>query len=474
MIRLIIVIGVLSAGLKAAGQERFTGIWEGRLPIRDSLPIVISISSPEKGKWSAYMDSPDQGAYELKADTIYAAGDSLFISMRSLNASYSGKLLNDSTIAGNFKQGLKVPLTVRKVKQRTIRVKYQTPQPPYAYAVKEISFKSKDDSITFSGTLTHPKDEKKTYPAILLLSGSGAQNRDEEIMGHQPFHVLADYFTGKGFAVLRVDDRGTGASTGKYETATSEDFMQDAEAAVDYLRSLKFIDNKKIGLMGHSEGGLIACMLAAKNKNIDFIVLLASPGIPSIDMMAEQNIAILKANGISDSTAEEYGKIYRMLATTVVNSPDTASARIACKEKFDQWIAQQSPQTIREMGFKDAARQNIFLKRFIKDISTPWFSYFLKIDPASYISRLNCKVLALNGEKDVQVVAEPNLNGIREALRKSRSRSYEVTSMPGLNHLFQHCKKCTPEEYGKIDETFANEAMITISNWLQKNVSATP
>lgn len=470
MVRLNILIILLLAFGAAHSQNKFNGIWEGRLPLRDSLPVIFNITTDKSGKLVASMDSPDQGAYELKADTVYGKEDSLFIVMKSLNASFSGKTVNDSVITGIFKQGLKVPLTIRKVRQRTVRVKYQTPNPPFDYSVKEVSFQSTDKSISFAGTLTHPKDEKRTYSAILLLSGSGPQNRDEEILGHKPFHVLADFFTKKGFAVLRVDDRGTGSSTGKYENATTADFLQDANAAVNYLKSLSIIDKKKIGLMGHSEGGLIAYMLAAQNKEIDFIVLLAAPGMPMVDMMAEQNIAILKANKISDSTAEEYGRLYRLLANTAVSSPDTATARTACKEIFAEWLTRQSDGTKKEMGFRDSVRQNVFIRRFVKDISTPWFRYFLKIDPSSFLQRLDCKVLALNGEKDVQVVAKPNLDGIRAGLQKSKSSVFEVNSLPGLNHLFQHCTRCTTDEYGKIDETFSPDAMNTIAGWLQKNI----
>lgn len=456
-------------------QPQLSGYWQGELTVGGGLKIGLRFFKDSTGKLSATMDSPDQGAYDINTDEVMTWEDSVKVTVKSLNASYTGKIISDSLLDGIFRQGIRVPLKLRKLAKPMSRVKPQTPIPPFGYVSEEVSFPGPDTSIILAGTLTYPTassitQTKKKFPAILLITGSGAQNRDEEIMGHKPFLVLADYLTKSGFAVLRMDDRGTGSSTGTYAGATTADFSMDAAAAIDYLKKQGMIDPGKIGLLGHSEGGLIASMLASSRKDISFIVLMASPGIPSLDLMVEQNMALLKANGMSDSASLAYGALYRQLAPAILASADTAEAHKKGRAVFDSWFATQTDAVIKTLGLRESFKQNIYLKKFTQELFTPWFKHFMQADPTPYLEKLSCKVLALNGEKDIQVVATPNLEGIRNALKKSKSRLYDIVFLPGLNHLMQTCQKCTPQEYGKLEETISPAALSAISNWLSKNI----
>jgi pimeloyl-ACP methyl ester carboxylesterase len=467
---------MLFVSLGCLAQKNLTGYWQGELTVGGGLKLVFHFFHDSTGKLSATMDSPDQGAFDIKTDEVMTWDDSIKVTVKSLNASYSGKIISDSSMDGIFRQGVKVPLKLRKLSKPFSRLKPQTPVPPFPYHAEEVNFPGPDTSIVFAGTLTHPfssdKNKKASvkYPAILLITGSGAQNRDEEIMGHKPFMVLADHLTKAGFAVLRVDDRGTAKSTGTYTGATTADFVKDAASALEFLKKQNMIDPKKIGLLGHSEGGLIATMLAAEKKELAFIILMAAPGVPSLDLMVEQNIALLKANGMSDSASQAYGALYRAIAPAILSSLDTAEANRKGRTVFDSWFALQTDAVIKTLGLRESFKQNIYLKKFTQELFTPWFKYFMQADPGPYLQKLNCKVLALNGEKDIQVVATPNLEGIRKSLKKSKSRQYDIVFLPGLNHLLQTCQRCTPQEYGKLDETISPAALELISSWLSKNI----
>lgn len=464
---------LLFSASQAFSQMKPVGIWEGKLSVAGGLTINIVLRD-SSGILTGTLDSPDQGAYDIPVDSASFAGDSLFVSVKSARITYSGKLVNDSAIEGIFRQGVKLPLNLKKIAKLKKRGKPQTPEAPFNYEIKDVEFSNKKGDIRFAGTLTYPavkKDAKEKFPAILLISGSGSQNRDEEILGHKPFWVIADYLTKKGFAVLRVDDRGTGKSTGDMSAATSADLAEDGDAAIEFLRSRPFVNTSKIGLAGHSEGGLIACRLAAKRKDLDFIILMAGPGIRGIELMAEQNIALLTANGIPRDAALQYGVLYRSMVREMISAPDSAAASERGKSAFESWLAATDSQTVKKLGFSEKGRRSIFLKAFGKQVYTPWMIHFMNADPSEFLSQLECKVLALNGEKDVQVVPGTNLEGIRKALEQNKKvKSFEVKEMPGLNHLFQTCEKCIPSEYGKLEETISPAVLDYINSWLEKNV----
>ncbi|MDP4264710.1 MAG: alpha/beta fold hydrolase [Bacteroidota bacterium] len=452
---------------QAAGN--FTGIWEGKLNVGVELRIVFHIQQNASGGLHATADSPDQSAYGLKCDTTFVTAEGLTIEMHNLNASFSGKLINDSTIEGIFTQGAGLSLNLKKVEKPSERKRPQNPQPPFPYKSENIEFDNADKSLHFGATITIPPG-KGPFPAAVMITGSGPQNRDEEIMGHKPFAVLADALTKKGMVVLRVDDRGVGKSTGKFSEATSADFAEDVNTSLNYLLSRPEVNKKKVGMIGHSEGGMIAPMVASQRKDINFIILLAGPGIKIADLMTEQNIAILGSVGVSRAAQDAYRPLYKEVMSVILNAPDTTTALRDATSALKKWLAGTNDTLAKQLGFATEKDQQRLTAMLVKEFSNKWFKYFLAFDPAPYLQKLNCKVLAINGSRDIQVISSSNLAGIRAALKKSPSKSYQVIELPGLNHLFQTCVKCTTQEYGELEETFSPAALQTITEWFEKNV----
>ena len=453
-------------------NSQFTGIWEGDLDAGvQKLRLVFTVSAAQAGV-KLSMQSPQQSAREMPADTAFISGNLLNMEMKKFRISFSGRLLNDSTIAGEFVQGAAFPLRLKKVEKASLVTqpkRPQTPKPPFAYQSIDVSFINKDKSATLAGTLTLPDTMAgKKFPAVILITGSGAQDRDETMFGHKPFFVIADHLTKKGFAVLRIDDRGTARSTGNHATATSADFALDTESALDYLKQHASIDAKNIGLVGHSEGGQIAPMVAARRKDVKFIVLLAGPGIPIIDLMAGQNVAIFESNGLDTATAKLYAPLFKKLVRTIVVAKDSAAALNNAINVLKEWEAPAMAKTLFKVSTDEEIKK--FAKGMADGIYNPWFRYFISYDPAPVLEKLSCAVLALNGSKDLQVLPAANLAGIKNALQKSKAKNYEVKEIPQLNHLFQTCKRCGIDEYSTLEESFSPLAMEIMSNWIQVQV----
>ncbi|RYY71012.1 MAG: alpha/beta hydrolase [Chitinophagaceae bacterium] len=375
-------------------------------------------------------------------------------------------------LTGQFFQGRAFDLLLKKVKTATVLSKPkrpQTPKPPFSYKSIDLSFENKDRSIKYGGTLTLPDTSGiKKYPAVILISGSGPQDRDETIFGHKPFAIIADELSKKGFAVLRLDDRGTGKTTGNHAIANSADFANDTEAALDYLLQNKFIDVAHVGLIGHSEGGQIAPMVAAKRKEIKFIVLLAGPGIPGLDLLTEQNVAIVKSSGVDAAVAEQYGLLFKKLSSAIIASKDSAAAVENGITVLQNWQVPDSVKTLFKVD--KAAGRKTYMKEMVAALYNPWFRYFLQYDPADNLKKLSCAVLALNGSKDLQVLPASNLEGIKKALQQSKTSNYEIKEIPQLNHLFQTCRQCSLDEYSTLEESFSPVALEIMSTWLLKQV----
>jgi pimeloyl-ACP methyl ester carboxylesterase len=306
---------------------------------------------------------------------------------------------------------------------------------------------------------------------MLLLTGSGPQNRDEEIFGHRPFAVIADYLTRRGYLVLRVDDRGVGKTTGFSKEATTKDFADDAMVSFEYLKSLPGVNKKKLGLLGHSEGGMIAQLVAAQRSDVAFVIKLAAPGQPVMDLMAGQNRAVLLASGMQAEAVNKYIELYRPLSAAIVNAPSDTAAMLEARRLIDNWMQTTTPANIlATTGIRDEATKQAFIDQFIRQLRQPWFRYFMQYDPDPFIRKTGAKVLALNGDRDIQVVSSDNLPALKASLQRSRSPKFDIVELKGLNHLFQRCSRCTVDEYMQLEETFAPEALETISAWLDKNV----
>lgn len=465
----LLLLAFTSLASFSQSSNKFVGTWQGSLNVGIELRIVFHIAEDGKGGFISTADSPDQSAYGLKCDATTIQDVQLSIEMADLNALFKGKLVNDSTIEGVFTQGAEFPLLLKKTEKIIERNRPQTPKPPFPYTSEDVEYYNADKSLQYGATITIPEG-KGPFPAAVLITGSGPQDRNEEIMGHKFFAVIADHLTRKGFIVLRVDDRGVGKSTGKFNEATSEDFAKDVNNSVDYLLSRPEVDKKKVGMIGHSEGGMIAPMVAAKRKNINFIILMAGPGVKIMELMAEQNEAIAKSNGVSEEALGEIKPLFRKIAKTVLESSDSLAATTNTSIAVENWIATRSKKVLEELHLATPEQRQEYITAMVRELQSPWLKYFINFNPAPYLEQLTCKVLAINGDKDIQVISSQNLPGIEASLKKSKSKEYAIKELPGLNHLFQSCKKCTINEYGELEETISPAALEAITNWLEKNV----
>ncbi|HKK69035.1 MAG TPA: alpha/beta fold hydrolase, partial [Bacteroidales bacterium] len=319
--------------------------------------------------------------------------------------------------------------------------------------------------IHLAGTLTLP-DAKGKHPAVVLISGSGPQNRDEELMGHKPFLVLADHLTRNGIAVLRFDDRGTGESGGNFSKATSFDFATDAKAAVDYLKGHKRINPDKIGLLGHSEGGIVAPIVASQYPGeVDFIVLLAGPGLPGREIVIMQQQLIGKASGMPNEQLKLAVSTNKQIFDLIVEVDDPDELRLKVSDLLHE-IADNNP------GFVPGGMETAqFIDKQLEQLLTPWMKNFLTYDPVLALEKVRCPVLALNGEKDLQVPPKENLEIIRETLEDAGNKNVKTIELKGLNHLFQESESGLPAEYGQIEQTMSPKALNVISTWIEKVVN---
>jgi len=479
MIKLPLFFVVLFCTVTANAQN-ITGNWEGALNIQGTeLPIIFHISKDSTGKYIASFDSPKQKVYNIACSDVFVKEDSLVLIMQMIKGKYAGKLEDKKHLTGTWSQGsASLPLSLKKTGDvATVKEinRPQTPKPPFPYKAEDVEYDNADKSVHFGATFTVPLPDPNVnyfrapvYPAVILITGSGQQDRDETIMGHKSFAVIADYLTRQGIAVLRVDDRDMGKTTGNFSTSTSADFAKDVEAGIAYLKSRQDVDTGNIGLIGHSEGGLIAPMVAAKTNDVKFIVLLAGPGVKISTLMEQQAVDVFATSGLSKKYAEEYRLLYRQLVSTIVNEADTAKAFDRSVIVFNEWQKDKDKVLVRSTtGVTDEKSKASYIKGFVRQLSSPWFRYFLKFDPADYLTKLKCPVLALNGEKDIQVSAKPNLAAIQDNLTKANNIHFKTQEMPGLNHLFQHCKKCTVDEYAELEETFDTASLKIMGDWIK-------
>jgi pimeloyl-ACP methyl ester carboxylesterase len=461
-------------------SQNITGTWQGNLNVQgNSIPIVFHIIKDSSNNLAASFDSPSQHAFNLLCNAVIVKEDSVILMMESINGKYTGKLSADKKqMTGTWHQGGgSLALDVNKTSETVViktQNRPQTPKPPYPYHSEDVEYFNADKSLQYGATITYPSttenNKTKKFPSIILITGSGQQDRDETIFGHKSFAVIADYLTKKGYLVLRVDDRGIGKSTGNFAKSTTADFVKDVEVSLDFLEQQPQVDKNKIGLLGHSEGGMIAPVVADARKEINFIVLLAGPGIPITQLMKEQVEAVAASSGKSPELTKITGQLYSIFTEEINKNEDSTTTHNNIKNKLIVFAQNSDTATRSAMGFNDLTTIDKNITDGIERFTTPWLKYFLAFNPQPYLEKLHCKVLALNGSKDVQVIPESNLAGIKASLKKSKSPKYDVIEIPGLNHLFQTCIKCSPDEYGDLEESFSPKALDIIGNWLDKNV----
>lgn len=442
-------------------QHELKGSWAGTLKISNvELRIVFNVVKDSSGELTANLDSPDQGAYGILVDEVIVNGDSIKFIVGVVKGFYAGKIYPDSLkISGIWNQGgMSLPLDLRKTEKVEKPNRPQEPNEPFPYKSEEVKFVNTEAGDTLAGTLTLP-DKTGLFTAVVLVSGSGPQNRNEELLGHKPFLVLSDYLTRNGIAVLRYDDRGIGESTGDYRNATSEDFASDALAAVEFLRKRR--DIGKIGIAGHSEGGLIAPMVAIESDDVDFIVLIAGTGIRGDSILILQTELILNATGEDEESIKKDLKVYRRIYNEILTHKDDEQL----KQDLTT-ILSEAYEFLSEEEKTQAGSKEIMIEGQLNVVLSPWFRFFVKYDPYPTLKKVKCPVLAINGEKDLQVPPKENLNAIESALKEGGNKNFKVVEMPGLNHLFQKCETGSPLEYGKIEETFSTDAMKVIAEWI--------
>lgn len=436
------------------------GTWQGQLQVPGAqLRIVFDIEVAESGL-AAKMASPDQGANNIPVEQVSWKDDTLTLRVGTVGGLYRGVWNKDSLrIAGHwFQSGGTFPLVLKKATGTAMReIRPQDPVRPFPYTEDSVRYPGLSAAVTIGATLTLPAGEPP-FPAVILISGSGAQNRDEEIMQHRPFLVLSDYLTRRGIAVLRYDDRGVGESTGPVANATTADFADDALAGFRYLKTRKEIHPAKIGLAGHSEGGLIAPMVYGQAPDIAFMVLMAAPGLPGKQILREQSRYLLRQTGAGEEdirlALQRNEEIYALVKTS------RDSAVLADEIKA---ILFADPL---KQGNIDTTTQNGIVRQYLQ----PWFRFFLHYDPRPNLEKLRCPVLAINGSKDIQVEAKENLEAIASAIASAGNNKAVIRELPGLNHLFQTAVSGDVSEYAKIAETFSPAALQTIGDWIIQNV----
>jgi hypothetical protein len=406
--------------------KKLAGSYAGALEVQGvELRHVVNFRFNEADSMIVTLDSPDQGAKDIPTSKVIIREDS------------------------------EKPFTLNRP---------QEPKPPLPYRSTDVVFHNSQGGIDLSGTLTLPEKEGK-YPVAILVTGSGAQNRDEELMGHKPFLLISDYLTRQGMAVLRFDDRGVGKSGGTFKTATTLDFAADANAAVEFLKIHPEIDTSRIGLIGHSEGGLEASIVASLRPDVAFIILMAAPGLIGEKILLTQSAQIAQAAGASDPDIKEAEKINKDIYSVLKKNKDNEQAA----KKIRAIFASIDKKHAADTGYRKISEAA--LSGQIETLTSPWFRCYLTLDPEDYLTKVKCPILAINGSLDLQVASKENLEAIEKALIFGGNPNYITEELPGLNHLFQTAKTGSPSEYGQIEETISPVALELIGKWVEKNVT---
>ena len=430
------------------------------------LRLVLKVEKTPNG-YAGKLDSLDQGAADLPMDSVVLNGNKLSFAAARFVLNYEGTLNEaGNEISGTFKQGAgETPLVFKRVAEIPKFNRPQEPKKPYPYDEQEVSYRNEKDNIKIAGTLTVPRGGGK-YPVVLLITGSGAQDRNEMVAGHRPFLVLADHLTRNGIAVLRVDDRGVGGTDLGSLSATSENYAGDVLAGVEFLKQRKEINSAMIGLIGHSEGGMIAPMVAARSKDVAFIVLLAGLGQKGEDVIYTQTELIHKTQGTDAGTTTLTIALSKRINAIVKSETDPKRVEQRINEDVAAYGGTVSE--AQKESFEEAATG---IKAFMPMYKTAWYRYFITFDPLPVLKNVKVPVLALNGEHDLQVAWKENLDSIGTGLKAGGNKDVTVKAFPKLNHLFQTSQTGLPSEYAQIEETMSPEVLKTVADWiLQRTV----
>lgn len=451
------------------------GIWTGSIEVGPGmeLPLVVHVVPSEGGGWSATLDSPAQGATGIPVASAAWEDGTLTLEIPAIGASYRGRLDEEGRLAGEFTQGgQSLPLVLERTDDPgSLLPRPQHPGPPFPYRVEEVRFANPEAGIRLAGSLTLPPGEGP-WPAVALVSGSGPQDRDETILGHKPFLVIADHLTRAGIAVLRYDDRGVAESEGDFGSGTTLDFASDAASAVAFLRGHAEVDENRVGIMGHSEGGLVAPLVATGQtasivpaEGVAFVVLLAGPGEDGGAVLLQQAEAISRVMGMPDEGVVQMLVFQRDMQAILRDVEDADARRAALETLLRGTLEAMDPEDRAAQGIP-AGQEESWVATQLATMATPWFRTFLLLDPSPALAELEVPVLGLFGELDLQVLPEPNRAAMAQALQRAPTRDVTLTVLPGLNHLFQTAETGSPAEYATIEETFAPAALDVIREWI--------
>jgi pimeloyl-ACP methyl ester carboxylesterase len=461
--RIVAMVGMglmlgLGAGISAgAATASVAGKWLGIIKAPGmELRIAFEISETKEGGYSAVVHSIDQGAMNIPMTMVTLNGDNLRLELKPAFA-YEGKLQPDgNAIEGNWIQGASTPLVMKRVDKIPELHRPQTPKKPYPYREEEVAYENPSAKVSIGATLTVPNG-KGPFPAVLLIPGSGHSDRDEAVLGHKPFLVLADHLTRQGIAVLRADKRGVGKTTGTFNDGGTKEYVSDALAGVAYLKGRAEVDAGKIGLLGHSQGGSVAPMVAAQSPDVSYIVLLAAPGLSGYDILVLQDGTEAKAGGATDEQIELIRGFSRRFYGIVLRAKDAAEIERETKALYA---------TLTDAEKKALDWPNMHGTLSLSWALSPGARDTLTSDVGPVLRQVHCPVLALNGSKDSQVPPWENLGRIESELKAGGNKDYTLRELPALNHLFQTCNTGAISEYIKIEETMSPLVLQTVSEWI--------
>lgn len=438
--------------------------WQGQ---SGSKRVLVELENTPEGTTRAFLSLPEQWVNKTEADTLVLSDTGILAVFNRENIRFEGNFHSgkDSIRAEVTIYGKTREFSLGKVDSLQPLYFPQNPRPPYPYHSEEVSYVS-CDSILVAGTLTLPQG-KGTFPAVIIVSGTGKQDRDGTFSGHKPFFRIADELTRRGFIVLRTDDRGTGKTNGVYEMATTRDFARDAQAGIDYLKSRPETDKGRIGVIGHSEGGQVAFMLGAESPDVSFVISLAGVGVDGLQILELQNRAILETTpGITPDQVDKFMDLFDTLFRTVHDVPLDQPLDRPLRVAFDKWVVSQDEAGLKAVNFTNG-REESFFSRYLYQAQSRWYREMIQYNPADYIPKITHPVLALGGDRDIMVPSAENLASIKQLLEEGGNTRYKIVELPGLNHMFQRCIAGTREEIPDLEDVFSDEALQILGDWLE-------
>lgn len=453
MKHLFITIGLLFLVIPVFSQD-ITGDWMGEITVGGgTLEIAYHIQKNATG-YQAAMDIIKQGLSGAKADKATFVNDSIYLQFATFKIEYKGQLTNENEVKGKLiSNGHAIDLNLKK--GTIVLNRPQEPKPPFSYYTEEVTFTS-TDGIKLAGTLSLPAKTGK-YPMVIIVSGSGPQNRDGEVFGHKPYLLLADYLTKNGIGVFRFDERRQGASGGDFETITIDTSADDVEAAMTYLKSRKDITLTKMGLIGHSIGGAVGPVVAVETGKIDFLVLMAGPGVNGDKLMMSQKAALERLMGLNEMQIAQGRDIIKG-AYDIITGTQLEATKL--KDSLNSFYLKKYGSMIPE-----AQRTMIAEQLTAHEVLS-----LVRYKPATFLEKVKCPVLAINGSKDFQVSATENLPAIKAALEKGGNKNVKTVELEGLNHLFQECTTGAKSEYPEIEQTMSPAVLELITGWIKEVV----